>query len=55
MLEENFEHVPKHRRVRAANLIVRFKRGDEIDWRELDYALQTADIVEKRLDSPLFK
>lgn len=53
-LKEHIHHVPPHRKLRVARLIVAFEKGQEFDTRELNYALDTVGIVEKRLDSPFY-
>ena len=49
-LKTNLHLAPKHRWERVATLIVAFEQGTEFDPRELDYALETASLVQKKLD-----
>ncbi len=50
-LKDNLCHAPKHRWERVARLIVAFEKGHEFETKELDYALETEKIVEKRMDN----
>jgi len=50
LLKNNLHLAPKYKWERIAQLIVDYETGKEFDAKELEYALEAASLVQKKLD-----